>query len=595
MKIPYGRSNFEEIRRRGFFYVDKTPYLPMLESDESGYAYLLFLRPRRMGKSLLASMLEHYYDLGRAHQFDELFRGLWVHEHPTPERNAYLVLPLDFSPVATDRGHEALIETFLSAVKQRVHGLALAYRDRVPTLGRVADRIEKFRYPEELMGELLSAVSIDGHKLYIIIDEYDHFANRLLAEGARDVYESAITRAGFVRTFFATLKMGTQSGAVARIFVTGVSPLMLDDLSSGFNIITNISGHPRFNALAGFDRAEVERAVDELLTASPHFKNDPRIGDREVLLDVLTRHYNGYRFAEGVNQKVFNSDMVLYFLRELKNRDRYPSSMLDVNVRTDYQRFERIGALSGAPSAMRREVLEKIMAQGFVDSMLVESFGFWTTPSRDKLISLLHYLGMLTLGEQPPDSAVPRFEIPNQVIRELQWEHLATMLAEQDNIKIDTLDLEVALKALAIDGDIAPFITLFHERAVKAMGLKDMRKLDERSLKLMMMAFISLSRIFHVLSEKEFSQGYCDLFLGASQHLPAAKYAWMLELKYLPTDADPAAIEAAFAQAKAQLDRYASDPALVPMLVGPRSLRAGTLVFLGAKEIQYRPWGAPAA
>ena len=590
MKIPYGRSNFEELRRRGFFYVDKTPFLPLLESDEAGYAYLLFLRPRRMGKSLLASTLESYYDLLRADQFDEIFRGLWIHEHPTPERNSYLVLPLDFSAVAADRDSDGLVRTFFDVVKQRVYTLAFRYRERIPEMSRVLGRIDEARDPEGLLGDLMAVVSATGHKLYVIIDEYDHFANRLLAGGSEAVYESAVKRTGFVRSFYATLKLGTQSGAVGRIFVTGVSPILLDDLSSGFNIVTNISNQAAFNSLAGFSHADVVRAVDELLASRPDVAKDPRIADRASLLDVLERYYDGYRFSEDTNERVFNSDMALYFLRELATRGRYPRHMLDLNVRTAYQQLQHIGALSGAAPELRRAVLEQIVQDGHIDSPLLEQFGFDPSSSRERLVSLLYYLGMLTLGDAPLDSAVTRLQIPNRVIRELHWEHLAHTLAEQDAITIDASALESALQAMGVRGDIQPLIDLFQERAVRAMGLKDLRKLDERSLKLMLMTFISLSRMFHVLSEKELAQGYCDLFLGDSGQVPGARYAWMLELKYLPTGAGEPAIDAAFVQAESQLQRYASDGALLPVLTRGRSLKAGSLVFLGAKEIRYRSW-----
>lgn len=171
---------------------------------------------------------------------------------------------------------------------------------------------------------------------------------------------------------------------------------------------------------------------------------------------------------------------------------------------------------------MRREVLQTVLSDGHIDSPVVEQFGAKSITSRDQFVSLLAYLGMLTLGETPPDSAVPRLVIPNRVMRELSWEHLAAALAEQHHITIETADLELALREMATAGDIGPFIKLFHERAVRAMGLKDLRRLDERALKLMLVAFISLSRMFHVLSEKEFAQGYCDLFLGASRHVPGA-------------------------------------------------------------------------
>jgi Predicted AAA-ATPase len=238
MKIPYGIANFADVRSGGYFYVDKTPFLPVLE--DLGPRSLLFLRPRRMGKSLLVSLLSHYYDLDRAEQFDALFRGLWIHEHPTPERGRYLVLALDFSQVGVDGDDDALRRSFLEAVRGPVEALLLRYRDRIPPLADLHQALDQIDDAAALIGRLSNVVSATGHKLYLLIDEYDNFANRLLSAGAEDVYTKLVERTGFVRTFYGTLKIGTQSGAIGRIFITGVAPLLLDDMSSGFNIVTHI-------------------------------------------------------------------------------------------------------------------------------------------------------------------------------------------------------------------------------------------------------------------------------------------------------------------------------------------------------------------
>jgi len=267
MKIPYGVSNFAELRMEGYFYVDKTPLLPVLEG--LGPRYLVFHRPRRMGKSLFVSLLEHYYDLGRAEQFDAIFRGLWIHDHPTPEKHRYLVLPLDFSQVGVDGEGGMLQKTFFEVVRGRVQRLLVRYRDRIASLARLHDELDRFDDATALMAALLDSVADTGHKLYVLIDEYDNFANRLLGAGAHEAYEALVTRTGFVRTFYATLKAGTASGAVGRMFITGVAPLLLDDLSSGFNIATHASDDPSLHAQAGFTRADVDRSVDELLAARP--------------------------------------------------------------------------------------------------------------------------------------------------------------------------------------------------------------------------------------------------------------------------------------------------------------------------------------
>jgi hypothetical protein len=594
MKIPYGIANFAAVRTGGYFYVDKTPFLPVLE--DLGPRYLLFLRPRRMGKSLLVSLLEHYYDLARAEQFDALFRDLWIHEHPTPERGRYLVLALDFSQVGVDGGEDLLRRSFLEAIRGPVEALILRYRERFPPLAHLYEQLDGFDDAASLLGRLANIVNGMGQKLYLLIDEYDNFANRLLSAGAEDLYTNLVERTGFVRTFYATLKLGTSSGAIGRIFITGVAPLLLDDLSSGFNIVTHISQDPDFQTLTGFTRADVERGLDGVLADHPEMERLDAFADRDALLSALERYYDGYRFSPQVSERVFNSDMVLYFLSEGARTRTYPAYMLDLNVRTDYRRLQHIGMLAGSARAERRALLETIAGEGAIQSTLERQFGVRSLSSQTQFVSLLYYLGMLTIAPEDP-GAIPagfgyRLEIPNRVIRELIWEHVAMMLKDEEHLAIDTRDIEVALASMALRGDIEPFLDLFHTRVLEAIGVKDLRRFDEKAVKLMMLAFISLSRLFYPLSEKEFAQGYCDLFLGVSPLYPAAKHAWLLELKYLPTGATAKQIEKAFGQA--EVARYAGDAALVPLLTRGQALSAGSLVFVGAKKPLFRAWPAVA-
>jgi hypothetical protein len=264
--------------------------------------------------------------------------------------------------------------------------------------------------------------------------------------------------------------------------------------------------------------------------------------------------------------------------------------MLDLNVRTDYRHLQRIGALGGARASERRRLLESILTEGHIRSDLVQQFGVKSLSSHAPFISLLYYLGMLTLRDVPRDVIGYDLEIPNRVIRELQWQHLALMLEEQAEVAINVDDLKVALGAMAVEGDIEPFLDLFHEQVIKALGVKDTRRLDEKTIKLLFMMYVSLGRTFHPLSEKEFAQGYCDLFLGASKNVAGARFSWLLEFKYLPTGAKAAHAEAAFAEAERQVERYASDKELLPLLLGDRELKAGMIVFIGTKRKLFRPW-----
>ena len=379
---------------------------------------------------------------------------------------------------------------------------------------------------------------------------------------------------------------------MARTFITGVMPLMLDDLSIGFNTITHAPMSPRLATLAGFTRADTERAVGELLASRPHLAALPGLGldDRGALLALLEEHYNGYRFSEDAGERVFNPTMVLYFLSAVDRSSAFPDNMLDRNVRTEYGHLQRIGTLSGRDIHERRALLQTIVGEGHIRSEITDHFGIKTLASQTGFLSLLYYLGMLTLGTAPPGSRGYDLEIPNRVIRELSWEHLALMLQEDANVTLHVDDLRDALAAMAECGEIAPFLDLFHTQVIQAFSNRDLRGLDEKTIKLLLLTYASLGRAFYPLSEKEFAQGYGDLFLGASRDVAGARFSWLLELKYLKTGAKQAQIEAAFTEARAQVARYASDQALLPILLGDRALKAGMLVFVGSKKVLYRPW-----
>ncbi len=588
MKIPYGNADFADIRRRGSFYVDKTPFLPELESDEFGYKNLIFLRPRRFGKSLLVGMLENYYDISLGVHFDELFRGLWVHDNPTPEKSKYVVLRLDFSKVSVDGGEASLKASFVNSIKTSLMTMVMRYRQRLPEIEELFDRVKSETEPSSVLNIFLGFFAGTPDKLYVLIDEYDTFATALLAMEAKDVYSKVTDKAGFVRSFYRTLKEGSQSGAIARVFITGVTPILLDDLVTGFNVVTNISTHPQFNALAGFTRADVERAVDELLTSRPDLVKIEGVGDRVKLIDVLESHYDGYRFTEDAPDRIFNSNLVVYFLRELSVRARYPRTMLDPNGRTDYQKLHSLWAAAGPQAEERREALEQILAEGHVWSDLVEQFGTRRTSTKSEFISLMYYTGMLTLSTEPPDLNDYLFEVPNRVIRELGFEHYTNLIQDLDGINLMDRPVGAALRKMAQLGDIAPFLEVFRKNVLDVVSIKDLRQYNEKSMKMLLMGAIVTSEVFHVLSEREFAHGFNDLFLSPSTQLAHAKYAWMLELKYLSTGANETQIAKIVEQAEAQLRKYMSDANLVPMLTRGLELKTGTLVFIGCQAVHWR-------
>lgn len=588
MKIPYGIADFAEIRRAGYFYIDKTPFLPVIERPEIKNA--VFLRPRRMGKSALLSMMAHYYDLSRADQFEALFKGLWVYEHPTPEKNAHIVLHLNLGSVRGTTEDEVK-EGFAEALGRSIDILLPRIIALGPGLREFHERKPQLTKASSLLSGLMGAVGSIGKRLYVMIDEYDTFANGLISAGSKDVYASLTEHTGFVRQFYATLKAGSETGFISRIFITGVSPVLLDDLYTGFNIATNITTDPDFHAMAGFTPADVAMALDELLRSQPELTRDARIGDRAMLMNTLERYYDGYRFSPDAPERVFNSDMVLYFLAQLHKRGTYPSQMLDPNARTDYKKLYGLFQASGQPAEERREVLSSVLTEGSVRGQLVETFGrLPAPPAREQFVSLLFYTGMLTLSTEQAIGWMSKFEVPNWVIRELQWEHFASLMKESSNLEMVIPAIVTGQRDMAVDGMDKPYLEAIHQHVMKILGLKDLRNFNEKALKMVLVTSAVLSGIFHVLTEKEMAQGFCDLFLVPRFDNFTAKYAWLIELKYLPARASDKAIEDAFQEAEAQLERYAQDPVLVPLLTKSHAMKAVAWVFVGAKEIHCRSW-----
>ena len=591
MKIPYANSNFASIRREGYFYVDKTPFFPHLENADGNY--LIFLRPRRFGKSTLLRTLELYYDIATASEFDELFGGLWIHENPTPEKNKYLILRLDFSPVLSDGTSDEIRRSFATQVLAPIWAFTKRYEALIPELASIEVDMSVSSTDHDTaaaMTKLLTIVERAGHQVYLLIDEYDHFGNRMLSDGMNDAYQDLVRSTGFVRSFYASLKAFTTKGTLARMFVTGVSPIMLDDLSSGFNIITHISLDDTFNAIAGFTRADVERAVNTLLTDKPQLAKDPRIGDREVLLETLEKHYNGYRFSKHAADRMYNSTLVLYFLRKLSQSGRYPDQMLDMNVRTDYGRLYAIAKAASGLETGTRELLDKILTNEYITTSLVEQFGTKLAFGPEQIVSLFYYMGMLTFADDTASMDEPKLVIPNKVMRDLQWGYMALALSDHDGIRIDTGLLASALRNMATNGDVQPFVEVFHSQVIKRMSNRDLMNFDEKTMKLMLIAYLSQTQVFRIASELELNQGYCDLLLGLRGDASPNKYAWIIEAKYVKTDATAEVIEKAVDEGYAQLDKYTADKALVAMLTLGHDLKSGVLLFVGLKDVVFRPW-----
>jgi hypothetical protein len=492
--------------------------------------------------------------------------------------------------VAVDGDIEALKKSFLVSVKNASRVFLARHRTRIPDIGGFESRVDGHDEPAGLLGDLIAVVTEAKHAIYVLIDEYDTFANALLSADKKDIYSNMTDKIGFVRAFYRALKAGSETGAVGRVFITGGTPILLDDLMTGFNVVTNISNQEHFNTLAGFTKADVERALDEVLRDQPELQSIPQVGDRERLLETLETFYDGYRFSPHAEQRVFNSTMVIYFLRELAKSGRYPSQMLDVNVRTDYGKLHALWASTGPDADGRRKIIETLLAERKVWSPLVEQFGTREEPSDAQFVSLMYYTGMLTLAPEPPSVDEILFEPPNRVMRDLGFDHYTRLIKDLEQIDFRDRSLVGTLKTMGTTGDIEPFVEKFRKECLAVLSNRDTMNYNELSMKMLFIGALTATTVFFVFNEKEFAQGYSDLFLVPNPTLRNGKFAWLFELKYLHTDATAKEIEAKFETGEKQLKKYLSDEQFVGALSKGLELKVGTVVFLGCSRMEWRPY-----
>jgi hypothetical protein len=563
LKLPYGNSDFHDIRTGNFFYVDKTNYIEKLEQLNA--KYLFFIRPRRFGKSLFLSMLEHYYDLNKKNDFERLFGDLYIGQHPTERRNQYFILYLDFSGLNTS-GRAELERTFLEAFKKAVIRLLNMYSMHFRDSSILREEVKQSQDLRSVWDVLFGAVEQSAYKIYLIIDEYDDFTNDIIGMGDGLFYREIIRTSGFVRSFYKTVKIGTKR-VIDRIFITGVSPIMLDDLTSGFNISKNLTMHPMFGEMLGFTEEEVRGIVAQ-------FESNI---DPEVLMDELRSNYNGYLFHEEGKVRMYNPDMILYFFDEWSTLGYFPKQLLDENVKIDYTRLRRLIA-----NEQNRSQLVEIIANEQVTARIISRFSFDNMYDKKNFVSLLFYMGLLTIQRARYDRQV-ELVIPNYVIKMVLWEYFGSMLEEMTGLKYDIVEsLSDAVREMAVKGNIQPFIAFIGEK-IRGISYRD--TLDEQFIKGILLVFLGLTDTYRVISEREVETGYPDLLLkkgsvyGADG--PEVKVEWVLELKYIKTE-NRNQLKWVRKEALEQLQRYMESR---EMMARRPNLKAVALIFIGKNEI----------
>lgn len=510
MKIPYGLSNFKQIISEGYTYIDKTDYIARLE--EAG-RYHIFLRPRRFGKSLFLSTLWHYYDVRHRDEFEPLFGTLHIGQHPTPLKNAYQVLFMEFSGIGVERGQEAVYQDFDRKIANSLQTFLTCYG--YPD--SVLEGVEREPSPQSKMEYFFRITA--GRKILLLIDEYDHFANSLLSQDVK-LFRSIVGKGGFVRSFYETIKTATLTGTVDRLFMTGVTPLMLDSMTSGFNIGENISLHEDFNGMAGFTKTEVERLIQPLVDTCgqdvPHLMGD------------ITRWYNGYRFSIEAKESVYNANMVLYFLKSFRTKHcSYPKHMLDENIASDYGKI--MGLFSIGDRDTNFIVLDEVLSAGTVTATQRRKFDFDKGFDRDDFISLLAYMGFISLQDETFEGEV--FGIPNHVIRELYFQYFKVELERRNQISISNRTVLQAVEALALRDDIQP-LAMEMQRVLQVLSNRDFSNMNEKHIKTLVLTLLYQSSVYFIQSEREMNHKYPDIlllerspFVVQHQHLIELKYA----------------------------------------------------------------------
>lgn len=562
-RVPYGVSNFKKIIKFNQYYVDKTMYIPKLEDQPD---YLIFIRPRRFGKSLFLSMLETYYDCNLKDQFKELFGELWIGSHPTPLQGEFQVLTLDFSQVGGDIEH--LEENFNSYCGFCFDSFMRRYKEYYGE--KVAEQVYAETQSHNKLAIIQKNAAEKGYPLYLIIDEYDNFTNTVLNELGEEVYHAMTHASGFYRDYFKKFK-----GSFDKIFMMGVSPVTLDDVTSGFNIGWNISTKPEFDKMLGFSTEDVR----EMFTKYREAEKIPADSNVEAMIEEIKPWYDNYCFAEEClksDVRVFNCDMVLYYLRNYMDYGCAPKQMIDPNTKTDYNKMKKLLQLD-ILDGDRKGVINKIAEEGEIVTSLYQTFSAIEMTKPEVFPSLLFYYGMLTIKRLLGDQLV--LGIPNNNVRKQYYTYLLEQYQAQKYIDINRVG--TMLTNMAFEGKWEPVLSFISKAYENVSAVRDGIE-AERNLQGFFMAYLYLSSYYIIAPELELSHGFCDFFmLPDLTHYPT-KHSYIIELKVLGKQDTEVKAETQWQEAIEQINRYAAAPRVEVLRQGT-TLHKIIIQFKGGK------------
>ena len=564
-RIPYGMMNFVVIRRDDCYYVDKTRFIPMIEEADK---FFFFIRPRRFGKSLTVNMLQHYYDILAKDKFEALFGDLYIGKHPTRDRNSYLVLYLNFSGIVGElhnyrKGLDAHCQTMFDYFCD-------IYADYLPKgikeeLDKKEGAVEQFEY-------LFTECNKTNQRIYLFIDEYDHFTNAILSDiESLHRYTDETHGEGYLRAFFNKIKAGTYS-SIERCFITGVSPVTMDDLTSGFNIGTNYSLTPEFNEMIGFTEEEVRQMLTYYSTTSP-FNHSV-----DELIEIMKPWYDNYCFAEECygETTMYNSNMVLYFVKNYIQRGKAPRDMVEDNIRIDYEKL-RMLIRKDKEFAHDASIIQTLVSEGYVTGELKKGFPAVNITNPDNFVSLLYYFGMLTISGTYEGRT--KLTIPNQVVREQIYTYLLSTYNEAE-LNFSSYEKNELASALAYRGDWKAYFGYIADCLKHYTSQRDKQK-GEFFVHGFTLAMTAQNRFYRPISEQDTQAGYVDIFLCPLLDIYSdMKHSYIVELKYAKYKDPENRVEELRLEAINQANRYA-DTDTVKRAVGTTQLHKIVVVYKG--------------
>jgi hypothetical protein len=543
--------------------VDKTQYIPQIEAAGD---FLFLIRPRRFGKSSLLTMLECYYDIARAEEFEDLFAGTYIHDHPTPEKNAHLILKFDFSQVSSD------IELVEASFQEYIDSCLFLFCEKYRHLfeDRYISMLETKTTPHSKLNFLLSYIGTKGLKAYVLIDEYDNFTNTILSTAGQGHYHKLTHGAGFFRFFFSVLKgaVNLVDVGISRMFITGVSPVTMDDVTSGFNIGINISLLPSFNEVLGLR----EEKVVEILEY--YRENGGLLPELNETLALMKVWYGNYRFSKSAKSELFNTAMVLYFLQNLMELGTLPEEMIDPNVKVDYEKLRHLVVLDRKLNGNFSR-LRSIIEAGGISANIAPSFPVEDLTKPKNFISLLYYFGLLSYQNEE------ELIIPNRSMQNLMYGYLREGYEDVEVFSIDLWQFAHLVRQMAYQGEWQPVFQFLAQEVEKQTSIRDYLS-GEKVVQTFLLAYLNVTDYYITRTEEEMGKGFVDLYLEPFfSKYDKVKYAYLIELKYITrSEFTKELLKDKIEEAKNQLQQYASDP-IVPAGNRGVNLKLVMLIFSG--------------